>query len=365
MNKKILVLSNMYPTDKHKTYGIFVKNQAEKLRERGADVTVSAIQDPGKGKTGVIKKYMGWLLRTFRVLVSRGKSYNIVHAHYVFPTGMLALMFKKLLKTPYVVTAHGGDIDRMAKKNARIRGWTRSILLHADHVIAVGEALRHDIIQDFDVPAERVTVMSMGVNRRIFQPVPKEEARAGLGIPSDEKPIVFVGNFIREKGVLDLIEAFSLLEKEETAVKLYMIGARRSQAFTEEAENLIKERGIRNIQFLDPVSQPELARWMAAAELFVLPSHMEGFGLVAVEAMACGTPVVGANVGGLSFLLADGSGVLAEPHNPVSLYESMAAILQDEALRERLLESGFRKAGENDEEKLMDKLEEIYGRIAK
>lgn len=365
MAKKILVISNMYPTEENKTFGIFVNNQVKALEALGNQVDVIAITDPKNGKLRVLKKYIMWLFQTLLNLQLYGKKYDVIHAHYVFPSGMLARFYKKRWGTPYVVTAHGGDIDRMAKKNQRIRNWTETILKDADHVIAVGDALYEEIHQEYKTPANKLSILNMGVNRRVFKAYPKLEARFELGIEEGRKPILFVGNIIREKGLNELVSAFRKVKDNQPDSVLYMIGASRNQAYRQELENLIAKNGITSeVFFKDPLPQAELAKWMSAAEIFVLPSHLEGFGLVAVEAMSCLTPVVGSDVGGLSYLLKDGNGVLVKPKDADSLAEGILNVLENDVMKEKLIEHGEAKAIENDEDQLILNLQDIYDTIS-
>ncbi|WP_248137865.1 glycosyltransferase [Bacillus infantis] len=360
MAKKILVISNMYPTPEHKTFGIFVANQVNALREAGHTVDVIAIKNPKSGKLNLLKKYLAWFLQATANLLTKGKSYEVVHAHYVFPSGMIARMYKKMWGTPYVVTSHGGDIDKMAKKNARIHQWTKEILQGSEHVIAVGQALHDEIAGTFGVDKQKISILNMGVNRSVFQPLKKEELRRELGIPEGSEPILFVGNIIPEKGVKELLLAFREVLKKRPQSRLYLIGASRNAAFKGELDGIIKEGAAGMAEFLGMMPQADLAKWMSAAELFVLPSHLEGFGLVALEAMSCHTPVVAANVGGLTYLLQDGSGLLVEPANPESLAEGMLAVLENPKLKADFVLKGEQLAKENAEERIIEKLEKIY-----
>ncbi|WP_017726210.1 glycosyltransferase [Halalkalibacterium ligniniphilum] len=357
---RVLVLSNMYPGKDSKTFGIFVKNQVEALRAKGAEVDVVAVQNPSMSKPDVMKKYAKWAAQTLASFLTKGRQYDVVHAHYVFPTGMLALLFKKVFKTRLIVTAHGGDINRMAKKNQRIRRWTETILHEADHVITVGTELYDEVQREFHVPKDRLSVINMGVNLEVFQPHDKTEARKVVGIKEGMRPIVFVGNIIKEKGILELVDAFAALKKLDPSLALYLVGNPKLASFLEEVKERIARLGLEDVHLQPAVPQQEVAIWMSAAEVFVLPSHMEGFGLVAVEAMACGTPVVGAGVGGLKTLLRDGHGIIVEPENAASLAEGIGQALYDEGVRERLIEAGRRRAVENDQERLTEKVIEIY-----
>jgi glycosyltransferase involved in cell wall biosynthesis len=99
---------------------------------------------------------------------------------------------------------------------------------------------------------------------------------------------------------------------------------------------------------------------MSTCDIFVLPSHIEGFGLVALEAMSCGIPVVGTNVGGLKYLLKDDSGIIVEAHNSNSLYSGIKQIVENDQLKENIINNGLRRARENDQENIIHELAGIY-----
>lgn len=360
-DKKILVITNMYPTQNHKSFGIFIKNQVEALRKRGLHIDVSAITNPKSGKVNVITKYSAWMLHTFFLLLVKGKSYQLVHAHYTFPSGFLAILFKKLFGCRMVVTAHGGDIDKMARKSDRLFQLTKKILHTADHVIAVGEELREKIVDEFSVPAEKVSIINMGVNREIFKPYGKRKTREELGISAEEKVILFVGNILEQKGVLQLVDAFTAIRGQDDRVTLRIIGAEKDYFFKKKLDEMIAEGNLQeSVQFLGVMEQREIARWMCAADCLVLPSHIEGFGLVALEAMACGTPVVGSDAGGLKYLLQDGAGITVPVKNSQELAHSLSFVLSSKDKRDVLIKNGMKKAEENDQERMLNRVVEVY-----
>ncbi len=330
-SKKIVVFSNMYPSPQHPTYGLFVKNQVELLQSAGLEVDVVAIENPGKGKIQALKKYTSWFFRSILYLMKNRKRLSLTHAHYAFPTGVLSLVGRKIFGIPYVVTSHGGDIDKMAAKSQRIANMTRTILQQAEAVIVVGDKLREDVINRFGVPETSVHVMSMGVDTSVFNYVPKVEAREKLGLPIEEKMLIFVGNVIQAKGLLELVEAFDSLKMSLPDSSLYVIGSQKDSHFVKELRSFISEKDVEDIHFKGPLGQAELALWMSAADALVLPSHHEGFGLVALEAMSAGTKVVATDVGGLSYLLNDRAGILVEPKNPASLAEGLWSALDEKS----------------------------------
>jgi teichuronic acid biosynthesis glycosyltransferase TuaC len=357
--KKIVVFSNMYPSSQHPTFGLFVKNQVELLQSAGLDIDVVAIQDPGKGKIPALKKYITWFCRSFLYMIKNRKRLSLTHAHYAFPTGVLSLMGKRMFGVPYVVTVHGGDIDKMAAKSQRIANMTRKILQQAEAVIVVGDKLREDVISRFGVSEPNVHVMSMGVDTSVFKYVSKVEAREKLALPIDEKILLFVGNVIREKGLLELVDAFDSLKMSFSNNALYVIGSQKDANFVEELRLFVREKDVEDIHFKEPLGQADLALWMSAADALVLPSHHEGFGLVALEAMSAGTKVVGTDVGGLSYLLGDRAGILVEPENPSSLAEGLRNVLNgnSDVIDETVV---YAKIAEHSYETILKNLLSIY-----
>lgn len=355
--KKLLVISNMYPTQSHISYGIFVKNQVEQLEAKGVATLLAVNADPAKGKFNVLKKYASWMLGAASLAKKNKRDLSITHAHYVFPSGLISLYLKKRFNIPYIVTAHGGDINKMAKKNEQIRKMSAAILQNASHVIAVGEELAATIENDFGVAKNKLTVMSMGIDRDVFKPATDKAAvQRELGFDPAKKNFLFVGNVIQEKGVEELILAFNDMSENEPSATLTIIGSTKDHNFFDKIEPLAKKNEA--ITFVEPMPQPQLVRFFQAADAFVLPSYIEGLGLVALEAMACGTPVIAANVGGLHYMLKDGAGQLVEPKN----VEQLAGALRNELKGEftanseevtRLLEL-------HDSKRIVDNLLAIY-----
>ena len=362
--KRVLVLSNMYPSTDHPTFGIFVKNQIELLKSAELDVEVLAINNPGKGKMTTLMKYMSWFFRSFFYMAKNRKKLSLTHAHYAFPTGFISLIGKKMFRLPYVVTVHGGDIDKMAAKSPVIAKLTKRILNEAASVIVVGEKLREDVIGRFAVPESRVEVMSMGVDTSIFKKMARGKAREELGLEEDRKVILFVGNIIREKGLVELVEAFSMLKDTESEATLYLMGSQKNSAFVEELKSIIQKIGVEDIDFKAPLGQVELARWMSAADVLALPSYHEGFGLVALEAMSAGTKVVGTDVGGLSYLLNDQAGILVEPKDSQALVAGLKEALDPAsvAINE---EVGNEKVANHSFETILRKVLAIYEAVGR
>jgi glycosyltransferase involved in cell wall biosynthesis len=361
MNDKILVITNMYPNKENRSFGIFVKNQVDALKKRNLQIDVLAITNSKSGKVNIPKKYFIWFIKTILILLTKGRHYQVVHAHYVFPSGYLGLLFKRLYKSRLIVTAHGGDIDKMAKKSPRLFNMSKTILHEADHVITVGEELYHQIITNFSVNSNNVSIINMGVNRQIFKPLDKQTAREQCGLAMDPKTILFVGNLIEQKGLLELMEAMVMILQSESSGQLILIGAEKDATFIKRLEHKIIEGNLQNnVKLLGIKDQSEIALWMCAADCLVLPSHIEGFGLVALEAMACGTPVIGTNVGGLKYLLGEGAGKITPVQNSKELAKSILDVFSSTEKRNSLIKNGYKKAEENDQERILNRIMEVY-----
>ncbi|MFB4161650.1 glycosyltransferase [Geomicrobium sp. JSM 1781026] len=352
---RVLLISNMYPSHRAPTFGIFVRNQVEQLQESNIDFTIAAIRDPRTGKKNVFKKYLRWGLGTVTRFSTR---YDLVHAHYAFPSGWLARLYFRIRKVPYIVTVHGGDLNKMAKKSSFFKKETKKILQDASHVIAVGPALYEEIVTDYEVDELNVSIINMGVNRHTFFPRMQESSPFNL----DHKNILFAGNLIKQKGVEELLQSFELLYKNDSSLRLHFVGAFGTDDYKNRLLSLLSSCAFSDdtVIFHGTKSQDELANFMTHADIFVLPSHIEGFGLVALEAMATGTPVVASRVGGLPSLLSHGAGVLVEPQNPNSLAEGISSLLNNDSEFQEIITAGYKKADQYDSEKIIEQVVNIY-----
>ena len=141
----------------------------EALRNSNIDVIVAANDNPKDRQEKYHIEIWQMGKRGSSKALKYKKDISITHAHYVFPSGVFSFMMKKMFNIPYVVTAHGGDIERMAKKSASIRNWTEKILQESSHVIAVGPVLAEQIEKEYGIPREQILVCSMGVKRQTIQ----------------------------------------------------------------------------------------------------------------------------------------------------------------------------------------------------
>lgn len=342
---RILVITSLYPYRGDPTFGLFVARQVAALRELGATVDVVAMRRRGSGLRGRVA-YGMWALRGLARLVRR---YDVVHAHYALPSGWVALWHRRLKGIPSVITVHGSDVVALPDLHPWAVPQLTRVLQAADHVIAVSEFLRDQVVQRYQVSPERVSVQSMGIDCRVFRPdrPGAHEIRQRFG----EQPLItYAGYLVPVKGLEHLIEAFARLRERLGAGHLVLIGDAPDPAYKEVLVARVEAAGLeRHVTWTGALPPERLADYMAASDVFVLPSIREGLGLVALEAMACGVPVVGSRVGGIPEIVEDGeTGILVEPGNASALAGAMRRALMDPDVRARCRQRGPAKAAEHD-----------------
>jgi len=272
-----------------------------------------------------------------------GAAYDLVHSHY-WLSGLVGARLKALWRVPHVVMFHTlGEIKNRASYGEHESGLRidseSAVLAAADRVICATELERDSLRQLYGAGHDKVTVIPLGVDLDRFRPAGKQEARSALGL-RDERIILFVGRIEPLKGIDILINAASLLESEVECT-VVVGGDDSSQAEVAELRDLARDRGIEHrVAFVGAVDHETLPLYYNAADVCVVPSHYESFGLVAVEAMASGVPVVASRVGGLTGTIKDGeTGYLVPWLCPEPFAERIELLLENEPLRHNLGEA--------------------------
>ena len=290
-----------------------------------------------------------------------GHPYELIHAHY-WLSGWAGYLLKRYWDIPLVQMFHTlGDLKNLLSPRGSIEPVLRlqverGLLRLADAVIAANPDEREVMIWDLQADPAKICTVPPGVDLDHFRPADRLAARDQLGLP-DRPLVLFVGRIDPVKGIDTLFEGWrrllDSLEPGDTVPLLIFLGGRRTESaagpqFEPALERVIGEArrlGIEgSILFLGSQPRAILPLFYNAADLCVMPSRYESFGLVAVEAMACGTPVVASRVGGLRFTVEDEvSGLLVPPDDPVALAAAIRRALADHRLRTRM-QVGARQA---------------------
>ena len=268
-----------------------------------------------------------------------GAPYDLVHSHY-WLSGAVGLELAARWRVPHVAMFHTlGEVKNRARRTERepeVRIETeRRIARSADRIVVASQHESNLLTRLYDAPSNRIAVEPLGVDLDVFQPVKREEARHILGLP-DGPIILFVGRIEPLKGLDLLVKALGELDGPFTL--MVVGGDDRASGVLSEIRLQAGELGIeRQIEFVGSVQHDRLPLYYSAADVCVVPSYYESFGLVAVEAMACGIPVVASRVGGLTSTVRDGvTGYLIPWRCPEPFTERLETLLANGELRANL-----------------------------
>lgn len=378
---RIGLLTREYPPEIYGGAGVHVEYLARELR-RHVELSVHCFGAPRPQHQEVAKTYVPWeelsgsaphmaALRTLSVdlaMAAAVSDLELVHSHtwYANFAGYLA---KLLYGIPHVMTSHSLEPLRPWKAEQLGGGYAlssyceRVAIEAADAVIAVSSGMKRDILKAYpNVREDRVAIIYNGIDPAEYKPDPRTDVLERHGIPLDRPYVVFVGRITRQKGVVHLLEAAAMLTKGASLV--LCAGEADTKELAEEVKQLAKplasEPG-RLIWIDKMLPRPELIQILSHARVFVCPSVYEPFGIVNLEAMACGAPVVASAVGGIPEIVVQGDTGFLVPFEPDGtpagtpkdralfarqLADKLNLLLEDAGLARRLGDAGRRRVAQ-------------------
>ncbi len=271
--------------------------------------------------------------------------YELIHANF-FMSALVASKVKKVFHIPYIVTFHAlglvrkihqKEMDQFPAERIEIE---RRTFQNADHIIAECPQDKEDMIRLYQAPPEKISIVPCGFSAKEFYPIDKKKARRILQFNENDKIILQLGRMVPRKGVDNVIRALGETKKSKNALRLVIVGGEHDKpnpALSPEMSRLqkiAKEEGVHSyVVFTGRKQRDALKFYYAAADIFITTPWYEPFGITPLEAMACGTPVIGSKVGGIKFTVEEGkTGFLVPPHNPHALAESIENLIMDEKL---------------------------------
>ena len=282
--------------------------------------------------------------------------YDLIHANF-FMSALVALELKALLHIPFVVTFHAlghvrrihqGEQDKFPPERLDIE---TAAIKHADYVIAECPQDREDLIKYYNAPADKIRVVPCGVNTEEMFPVDQRLARMRLKLPQEDFVLLQLGRMVQRKGVDNVIEALTKLTYTGTRTRLIIVGGEEEVCglgYNPEIarlKQLAKDLGVQHsVTFAGRKGREELKYFYAAADIFITTPWYEPFGITPLESMACGTPVIGADVGGIKYSVLDGkTGLLVPPKDPRALAEKINELRLRRPVLEEMGRNGIKR----------------------
>jgi glycosyltransferase involved in cell wall biosynthesis len=300
---RILVVSQFLPGPRDPDLGVFVAQIADELERRGNVVARVAVRHRGGRRT----KHARLAARAVAAAVRFRP--DVIYGHFLVPAGAFAVLAGALVRTPVVITAHGQDVRNLGVIPG-VRGVTAWAVRRAAGVVTVSDYLRRELEARVPAAAGRVEVIDCGVDLDRFAPADAEAARRALGWEGEGPRHLFVGWLGEHKNVVGLAEAFARVE---------------GGSLTYVGDGPLRGRleGRPGVRLVGRVPHDEVREWMAASDVVCLPSPVESFGQVLLEAMACARSVVATRVGGPPEFVTPEAGVLVDPTSVDSIAEGM------------------------------------------
>lgn len=282
--------------------------------------------------------------------------YELVHANF-WMSAMVAADLKRMLQIPFVVTFHAlgyirkihqGSQDKFPSERIEIE---KQIVKEADHIIAECPQDKEDLMLYYEAPSNKITIIPCGFNPHEFYPMDRLLARMVLKLDPAEHVILQLGRIVPRKGVDNVIRAMGRLKRTSTAARLVIVGGETDSIDPESnpeigrLQQIAKEENVvEMVTFTGRKQRDILKYYYAAADVFITTPWYEPFGITPLESMACGTPVIGSNVGGIKFTIEDGkSGYLVPPNDPDALAIKIYELLHDETLRLKMKENCIKR----------------------
>jgi D-inositol-3-phosphate glycosyltransferase len=308
--------------------------------------------------------------------LEEGLKYDLIHSHY-WLSGVVARTLKRTWNVPFIQMFH--TLGRMKNRIAGIDGdmedelrvqTEHQLMQQADRLVAATPAERIQLMWLYNAESRKIQTISPGVDVSQFYPIPRDQARRVIGIPEEDHLLLFVGRIEPLKGIDTLLRAIALLRSHmpgDTAkLSLSIIGGLQDEE--EQSDEMKRLRNLREelglselVTFLGAKSQETLQYYYSAAEAVVMPSHYESFGMVALEAMACGTPVIASEVGGLAYLVQDGvTGFHVPTSDPVPLADKIQILLTSDVLRREMSNAAHDWAHQYSWQRITDQIQDLY-----
>jgi glycosyltransferase involved in cell wall biosynthesis len=292
-----------------------------------------------------------------KVIQQRDIKFDIVHTHFFWSAGYVGMKLKEKYNVPFIATGHGYDVYDLPFKSKWWEKTIKEILQETDRVTTVSEE-NIKCIERLNIDLNKVELIRNGYNSDLFYRLDKDKVRKELNVPLDKEVLLSVGNLEPVKGHKYLIDAVKQLKKDYPDIVCYIVGEgsqRRS------LENRISEYGLEDtVKLVGYVKHSEVNKWMNSCDIFVLPSLKESFGIVQLEAMACGKPIIATRTNGSTEVIkSEDYGMLCKKGDSTEIRSSISKALHKEWNKLRIIQYSQQFSWENISELSVDIYNEL------
>ena len=307
--------------------------------------------------------------------------YDLIHSHY-WMSGIAGEILKAEWKVPLLQMFHtlGLMKNRIAQSESEIEGdyrinGERQVMRAADKIVAATQAEEAQLEFLYEVDDQKIVIIPPGVDTSRFYPIPNDEAKEAIGHHGCPRLLLFVGRIEPLKGIDTLIRALAMVRAsgilEKQCYSLAIIGGDPDAPVEEMSSEMTRLQALCEeldledlVVFLGKRAQETLPYYYSAADILIMPSHYESFGMVALEAMACGTPVIASQVGGLAFLVQDGiTGYVVPGGDPAALAKTLTRLIQQPDLRALLGRQAAEYASWYSWDKIAARIKNVYDEL--
>lgn len=361
---KLFLVSNMYPDPRHPSYGIFVKRFCEQLNILNIQYKKSVMLKSDT-QIGKLLRYMFFYSKTtIQLLIF---NYDIVYVHYASHSAIPVLIAHKLRKKPVYTNVHGSDIVPENQQQLKMQKYTLALLKISQEIIVPSEYFKQYVMNKYALPAWLFHIYpSGGINPALFYPVSPDEKlqlRHKYSIAQDTLVFGMAGRISPGKGWDTFLKAIKKLKQTKATATYILVGNGNEE---EKMNLLIDSLGIRDdVIRINLLPQEHLAEFYRVIDFLVFPSEREGesLGLVAIEAMACGTPVIASAFAALDYYIKDGhNGFKFETGNADALADCMKKCFKiyDTNTLEHLRTGAYNTAQYYFSDNIIDRLQELF-----
>lgn len=359
--KKVLVITNMYPSKKWPHYGVFVKNCVEILRDNKYTTDVVYISK----RENKIAKFCAYLCfyvqSVFKGLLGK---YDTIYAHYASHTALPILIIKYFnKKIPIIMNVHGNDVVPETSKDMKFLRLVKKVLIKSDEILCPSQYYKKILIDDYGLASKKIVVYpSGGINVSKFIDMDRNEVVQKLDLDVQYKYIGYVSRIEEKKGWNLFLDVAARLAATDSTLRFVVVGdGEQEKEYDEKVDNLGLKKKIKKYKLL---SQDQLVLIYNALDVFVFPTYRksESLGLVGLEAMACKTLVVASDkYGPSSYMKNEENGLTFETLNVQNLYQViLKALSMSQSEKRQMTNKARMTAEEYSDKKTSDILLNIF-----